>query len=83
MYHHNPDSLAEVWRNAVWVGKGTRIREHRQAWKACTPWRSLCRGWRVARRSGRRRFVVFNLVYDAGVLTGLLRSHRAPQRHWR
>jgi coproporphyrinogen III oxidase len=47
------------------------------------PWRSLHRGFRVARRSGHWRFVAFNLVYDTGVLSGLVRSRFHPLRHWK
>lgn len=83
MWHHNPDTLGEIWRNAVWVGRGVRIRELDRIWRRYAPWRSLARGVRVARSSGRTRFVPFKLVYDTGVLLGYAASHLAPSRHWK
>lgn len=83
MWHHNPDSLGEIWQNAVWIGRGVRIRELDHVWLRYAPWCSFARGVRVARASGRPRFVPFKLVYDAGVLTGYAASFVAPRRHWK
>lgn len=49
MWHHNPSSLPEIWQNAVWIGRGVRIRELEHVWRCYAPWRSVARGIRVAR----------------------------------
>ncbi|MBI2237469.1 MAG: glycosyltransferase [Actinobacteria bacterium] len=83
MWHHNPSSLPEIWANAVWIGRGVRIRELDHVWRRYAPWCSLARGVRTARRSGRPRFVPFKLFFDAGVLAGYAASHVRPARHWK
>jgi glycosyltransferase involved in cell wall biosynthesis len=83
MWHHNPDSLGEVWENAVWFGRGTRVRQHAAPVRAHSPLRSLRRGLAGARRAHRVRYVWFSLVFDAGVLAGLAGARLAPERHWK
>jgi glycosyltransferase involved in cell wall biosynthesis len=83
MWHHNPDSLGEIWQNARWVGRGVRIRERRGLWRAHTPWRSIAAGVSGARRARRPRYLAFRLVYDAGVIGGYLAGTIRPRRHWK
>ncbi|MGA8296003.1 MAG: hypothetical protein WB770_03060, partial [Acidimicrobiales bacterium] len=83
MWHHNPDSLREVWHNALWVGRGVRIRERGHVARDRMPWRSLRRGVTVAWRAHRPRYAVFRPVYDLGVLIGFAQSGRSPERHWK
>jgi glycosyltransferase involved in cell wall biosynthesis len=83
MWHHNPDSLGEVWENAVWFGRGTRVQQHAAPMRAHSPLRSLRRGLAGARRAHRVRYVWFSLVFDTGVLAGLFGARLAPERHWK
>jgi len=83
MWHHNPDSLGEVWENAVWFGRGTRVRQHAAPVRVHSPVRSLRRGLAGARRAHRARYVWFSLVFDTGVLAGLAGARLAPERHWK
>jgi glycosyltransferase involved in cell wall biosynthesis len=83
MLHHNPDSLREVWHNAVWFGRGERIRELPKPWRRYGPWQSLRRSIRVAVANRRPRYVAFATVYDVGILTGLLAARVRPGRHWK
>ena len=83
MWHHNPDSLREVWENARWVGRGVRVREHRHVLHHHAPWRSIGRGLAVARRARRPRYVLFRSVYDLGVVIGYAAGELAPRRHWK
>ena len=83
MWHHNPDSLGEIWDNARWIGRGVRVREIPHVMRRHWPGRSLRLGLRIARRSGRPRFLTFKLVYDAGVVLGYVQSQLRPRRHWK
>ncbi|HEV7677508.1 MAG TPA: glycosyltransferase [Candidatus Dormibacteraeota bacterium] len=83
IWHHNPDSLGEIWANARWIGRGVRVREIPHVLRRYWPGRSMRLGWRIARRSGRRRFLIFKLVYDAGVVLGYTQSQLRPRRHWK
>jgi hypothetical protein len=83
MWHHNPDSLREVWQNACWVGRGVRIRENGRVPRHHAPWRSVRRGVAVARRARLPRYVLFQSIYDLGVLVGYTTSEIAPARHWK
>jgi glycosyltransferase involved in cell wall biosynthesis len=83
IWHHNPDSLGEIWENARWIGRGVRVREIPHVVRRYWPGRSLRLGWRIAKRSGTPRFLVFKLVYDAGVVLGYTQSQLRPRRHWK
>jgi glycosyltransferase involved in cell wall biosynthesis len=83
VWHHNPDSLGEIWDNARWIGRGVRVREIPHVVRRYWVGRSLRLGLRIAKRSGRRRFLVFKLVYDAGVVLGYTQSQLFPRRHWK
>jgi hypothetical protein len=83
MWHHNPDSVREVWDNARWIGRGVTVGKGRVAWSGRLPWHSLRRGWRGAPVGSRSRYVAFRLVYDTGVLVGRAGSRWRPRRHWK
>lgn len=83
MWHNNPSSLAEVWENARWIGRGVRVRELPHVYRRYAPWRSLGAGVAVARRAGNLRYLPFKLVYDLGVLAGHAASGWRPTRHWK
>ena len=76
-YHYEPEALRDVFRSAVWLGRGERIRERPDAWTMHLPWRSLQRGYRLARTHEFPSLVVYRLVWDTGVLIGLLRGRGA------
>lgn len=83
IWHHNPDTLGEIWDNARWIGRGVRVREIPHVVRRHWPGRSLRLGLRIARRARRPRFVAFKLVFDAGVVVGFAQSQLRPRRHWK
>jgi glycosyltransferase involved in cell wall biosynthesis len=83
MWHHNPDSLREIWQTARWVGRGVRIRERGNVWRDRSPWRSVRRGVAGAWREHLPRYALFRPVYDIGILVGYAKSEVSPRRHWK
>jgi glycosyltransferase involved in cell wall biosynthesis len=79
--HHNPDSLAEVWHNSRWIGRGPALRADPRAVRRYMPWRSLRRGVAGARKIHRLRYVVFAFVYDFGVLSSYCAARLGRRRH--
>ncbi len=77
-YHHNPDNLAEVYRQTRWVGKNE--------FKTCTLKRrvfniiryniisSLIIGLFKAIKKQEPRFVFFKIVYDWGIFVSVLKA---------
>lgn len=82
-FHFHPSSVAEVFTNGRWVGRGAAIRTLRRPWWDHSLPRVLILGLlQVAR--GRTPWVLpARLVYHAGVLIGLAQSSRHPERHWK
>jgi glycosyltransferase involved in cell wall biosynthesis len=81
MRHRHPDSLIEIWENARWVGRGTRIRELSNVVRRYSLPRSLRRGIRGSRVLGRPRYLLFAVVYDFGVLSSYLETRLGRSRH--
>jgi glycosyltransferase involved in cell wall biosynthesis len=82
-FHHHPSSLAEIFENGRWVGRGAAIRALRRPW-----WiHSLPRVLMLAGRqiaAGRTAWVLpARIVYHAGVWVGLASSRLTPERHWK
>jgi len=73
-YHHEPDGLVEIFRSARWLGRGERIREQPNAIRRYLPWKTLRRGIGLARHHRMPSLLVYRIVWDAGVLVGLLQG---------
>ncbi|MGQ0430897.1 MAG: glycosyltransferase [Microthrixaceae bacterium] len=73
-YHYEPDNLADIFRSARWMGRGERIREQRGRWRGHTPLRSFRHGVRLARRHRLPSLLLYRLVWDVGVLSGLVQG---------
>jgi glycosyltransferase involved in cell wall biosynthesis len=75
-FHHEPDSLAEVYRSARWFGRGSQIQLTRRPAVVYGPPRSLARALKLAARHRMPSLFVYRLVWDLGVLIGwMTRSH--------
>jgi glycosyltransferase involved in cell wall biosynthesis len=83
LLHHHPDSLAEIFGNGRWVGRGEAIRElPHPFWTHSLP-RTAVLGLRQV-AAGRTPWVVpARAVYHSGVLLGLCEATVAPGRHWK
>lgn len=71
-YHNNPSSLREVYHSARWIGRSERFSSRPwKIWKYLPP---LSFVWSIARaiKYGEVHFVVFKLVYDAGIMMGIV-----------
>ena len=73
-YHHEPDTLADIFRSAHWAGRGERVRERPGAIRGYLPWRTLRRAIGLAWRHRMPSLFVYRFVWDAGVLLGLLQG---------
>jgi len=76
-YHYNPDSLAELYAQAKWIGG--RQRKARYIGKIIAiirslPITSLFVGAAKTLKFGSWQYLIFKLVYDWGILIGLLSS---------
>lgn len=81
--HHHPSSLAEIFDNGRWVGRGVAIRTLPHPWRDHALPRVLLLGISQAAR-GRTPWVIpARAAYHAGVWLGLAQSTRRPERHWK
>jgi cellulose synthase/poly-beta-1,6-N-acetylglucosamine synthase-like glycosyltransferase len=71
-YHNNPSSLQEVYHSARWIGRGSRLSGRPRKMLRYVPPLSFVFALARGQEYGDLRFVVFKLVYDAGILTGIL-----------
>ncbi len=77
-YHSNPSSLAEVWKQARWIGKnefisGSLLRQTRSLIIYSLPISLLVGIYKSIIRSN-AQFIVFKLVYDFGTWVSVIRS---------
>jgi len=70
-YHHNPDSMREVFRQARWYARGVRIPLNWQNFVLHLPPFSIARSLKRAVRFNNPVFPVFKLVHDFGILCGM------------
>jgi glycosyltransferase involved in cell wall biosynthesis len=81
--HHHPASLAEIFGNGRWVGRGAAIRTLPHPWWDHSMPRVMALGIRQA-LGGRTPWVIpARAAYHAGVWLGLAESTRRPERHWK
>lgn len=79
-FHNNPDSLAEVYTSARWIGRGNHTPQTLAYVLRRTPPVSLWRGLKSAIRHRNFQLVPFRLCYDAGLLAGVC-SQRGGRSH--
>jgi glycosyltransferase involved in cell wall biosynthesis len=70
-YHHNPDSMGEVFRQARWYARGVRIPLNWQNFVFHLPPFSIARSLKRAVRFNNPMFPVFKLIHDFGILCGM------------
>lgn len=80
-FHSNPGSLKDVYLSARWFGRGDQIRRDVATLLKHTLPFSLKNG--VKRAFARRipHYIVFQVVYDLGVLVGMLQRMISPASH--
>jgi hypothetical protein len=71
-YHYNPEGLLEAFRSGRWYGRGRRIPGTLANVIIHTPPVSIKRSLKRAIEQRTPAFVLFKLVLDTGVLTGLI-----------
>lgn len=80
-YHNNPATLKDVYLSARWFGRGDQISKD---WKTIVrhtlPF-SLKTGLTRAIRRRNAHYPVFQLVYDFGVLVGMIQRRLGPGKH--
>jgi len=80
-YHNNPGSLKDVYLSARWFGRGDQIRK---GWKTMLrhslPF-SLKTGLTRGIRRRNAHYPVFQIVYDFGVLVGMIQRRLSPGKH--
>jgi glycosyltransferase involved in cell wall biosynthesis len=82
-YHYNPSTLSEVFFQARWYARGARIPRTWRNFLLHTPPFSILRSLKRAIRFHLPQFVIFKMVYDAGVMAGMVWATLAPQKHGR
>jgi glycosyltransferase involved in cell wall biosynthesis len=81
--HFSPDTPAEIFQNARWIGKGFDIAKVPHPWLDNAPWQALKKGVSEALRGADRVVIPARLLYSAGILTGLVERRLRPGRHWK
>jgi glycosyltransferase involved in cell wall biosynthesis len=72
-----PTSVGEIWSKARWIGRGPRFERERPAvWRLTPPW-SMARALGLI-AAGAPAAALVRLIYDAGLLTGLIESRLRP-----
>lgn len=79
-YHNNPGTLKEVFSSAKWIGKG-EFKKDVAAFRRHDLLASLRSGMRISRQNSDYHFLIFKVIYDLGMSTGMLRRLLSPQQH--
>lgn len=80
-YHSNPGSLKDVYLSARWFGRGDQIRRDFITALRHTLSFSLKNGLMRAKRHRNVYYPIFQVVYDFGVLMGIVQRALNPNRH--
>ncbi len=80
-YHSNPGSLKDVYLSARWFGRGDQIERSLGVILRHTLPFSLKNGLRRAIRRRNAHYPIFQIVYDFGVLAGMIQRMVSPNRH--
>lgn len=78
-WHYEPDSPTEILRTAIWYGRGARLTELAHPWRAHTLW-SPVTAVRLALRHRWPLLVVYRLLWDGGVVFGLITRRRTRRK---
>ena len=71
-YHENPPTLGEVFRQARWIGRSELYAGKPHYFALYLPPVSVVRGLLTALRKLEPSFPIFKVVYDLGILAGML-----------
>jgi hypothetical protein len=80
-YHSNPSTLVEVYESARWFGRGDQIERNARTLLRHTLPFSLKNGFIRAVERRCAYFPVFKVVYDFGVLVGMVNRTFRPGSH--
>jgi glycosyltransferase involved in cell wall biosynthesis len=74
-YHHNPESLTEVFFSARFIGRGRRFfKPNLYNLLRFSPINSVRNGLRKVKNGAPLAYVLFKLIYDAGMFSGIFLS---------
>ena len=80
MYHHNPETFKEVFLSAKWIGSGSKFLKKRGFIGIIKMLILPKYGILKAYRYRYPWFVVFKIVFDMGILSGILRKFLFPKK---
>ena len=80
-YHANPGSLRDVYLSARWYGRGDQISRSSGTMLRHTLPFSLKNGMIRAVRHRNAYYPMFKVIYDMGVLSGMIQRRLQPERH--
>jgi glycosyltransferase involved in cell wall biosynthesis len=83
LYHHNPDSLGEIFENGRWLGRGEGIRTLRHPWWTYSLPRAAVLGWRQVRAGRTPWLLPARAAFHSGVFVGLCETTLRPARRWK
>jgi len=82
-YHNNPASLREVFASARWIGKSQQApKTFLNLLRHTPPW-SLKNSVKRTIRYRNPFFPIFKVVFDFGILNGIISAWLFPQKHWK
>jgi glycosyltransferase involved in cell wall biosynthesis len=70
-YHYNPSSLSEVYYSARWIGSGLKSEQNIKGFLRFCFLNSLRNAFKKIRKRAPKKFIIFKLVYDFGLLNGI------------
>ena len=83
LYHHNPDSLREIFENGRWLGRGEGIRTLRHPWWTYSLPRAAVLGLRQVRAGRTPWLLPARAVFHSGVFVGLLETTLSTAKRWK
>jgi glycosyltransferase involved in cell wall biosynthesis len=82
-YHHNPETLREVFAQARWYGKSRQVDKSWKTMLRYTPPVAFAGSIKRSIRTETPAFIVYKLVHSAGVLSGIVDHHLSAGTHYR
>jgi hypothetical protein len=73
-YHNNPETLSEVYLSARWIARSPRFNKTFIQFARYTPVNSLRIALEKIVKGAPVAFLLFKLVYDAGMMSGIFFS---------
>ncbi len=80
-WHFNPDSVAEIFENGRWIGRGHDVQVIEHPVRENLPSVAFVRAFRDWRRGAPASIFIARQSYSAGLLIGLAQRRRNPDRH--